>query len=162
MPLLSQLRHVNSFTQSKIFKPNLTPRIVCEWHPPLINFRSNLWHFGQTAQILNWCLQFCGLLMDFAFPKAIIFNKCFLCSTLIPLHPYLMPSGSYSKGSMVIVSIMLSTLLNTLILWYLAAHSIRLLSEKSNPPTSHRARAFIRPGEPFWILFITQFSRKSR
>ena len=44
-----------------------------------------------------------------------------LCSTLIPLHPYLMPSGSYSKGSMVIVSIMLSTLLNTLILWYLAA-----------------------------------------
>ena len=47
--------------------------------------------------------------MDFAFPKAIIFNKCFLCSTLIPLHPYLMPSGSYSKGSMVIVSIMLSS-----------------------------------------------------
>ncbi len=61
--------------------------------------------------------------MDFAFPKAIIFNKCFMFNIdlQVPLHPYLMPSGSYSKGSMVIVSIMLSTLLNTLILWYLAA-----------------------------------------
>ena len=49
--------------------------------------------------------------MDFAFPKAIIFNKCFMFNIdlQVPLHLYLMPSGSYSKGSMVIVSIMLSS-----------------------------------------------------
>ena len=97
------MRHVNSLTRSKIFKPNLTPRIVCE--------------FSQATQILNGCLQFCCLLlMDFAFP--IIFNKCFMFNIdlQVPLHLYLMPSGSYSMGSMVIVSIMLSTLINTLIM----------------------------------------------
>ena len=34
----------------------------------------------------------------------------------VPLHLYLMPSGSYSMGSMVIVSIVLSTLINTLMI----------------------------------------------